>query len=737
MKKLISLILMATLMIGLTACKEEVKELTDKAIADALVENWDGDLTHLDLVLDNMDLEDSMVQITEFNLEIEENGQYHYLNEVVTDTYVYLESGTVLHRNITVDYDGTVASFDVIVEEVATGIIVYVNIDYMVTLIEDESGSTELTEILEMLGIDEEWIMFKFDDSIANIIELEVMKDLFVKAFYERFGPEFFYDLQEEVEFELGFDLNIYGVDFGVFIDHIVAAEYAEAELMLQNIDEEGLVLALDFRLLVPEIVFLLTDNQIALDLAGFDTVGRIAYLELNGTELFLDNLTDAEVVILLNVLVDANSEPGDPDLSDMYEAYAAGNLDHYLVMLFLDDPEVEAGLREIPGFDFDGFYTTMDLLDYDAMYLEVVDGEALFTAIYEGTDAYDAFVLSITATAPETAKLLTHLSPIVTVIEPLMVVIDDINYGIENLEMFADYFDMQYYLDIGVMDIGLEVTEEYEVETVVTLVGSAYSTLFEDLISDVYWYLDGFELIELPYVEHLNCPTGEICEPFAEYNEVINNLDMLGNMYYTATFNPSSRDYMKMEINFTEFVNELVSIETGVDGPVVDMSITVTVQESGSITIPEVVVDMNEVAEDFAKVSLTLLAYEMLSDVGDYYEFYTEETLNYGETRALDTFGDYLNPSFAFDANLSYVTVEGSILDPDYGIQLYWHDGTEVFVEDLFVSFLDFMEVGPPTRTDYLSLLSKVDEDNFSITKLLLVYIFMDFEFMGSDEVV
>ncbi len=730
MKKFISLFLMAVLMVGLTACKEEDIEITEEDIADAIVENWDGELNHLDLVFENLDLEDSMVQTTEFNFELLEDGVTHYVNETVTDTYVYLETGTVMQRNISVDFDGTVTSFDVIVKEVSTGIIVYVNIEYIKTLLVEEGA--DIIPVLDMLGIEEDWLMFKFDDSLDNIIELEVMKDLFVDAFYERFGPEFFYDLQDEVEIELGFDLDLYGVDFGVFIDHLVAAEYAEAELMLEDIDEDGLLLALDFSLLVPEIVIILTENQVELDLAGFNTVGRITDIESMGTELFLEDLTDNEIVILLNVLVDVNAEPGDPDLSDIYEAYAAGTLNHYLVMMFLDDPEVEAGLREIPGFDFDGFYSTMDLLDYDAMYLETVDGELLFDAIYAGQDAYDIFVAGLT-TAPESAKVLGHLSPIVLAIESLMVIIDDIDYGIENLDMFEEYFDMQYYIGIGVLELDVQATDEYAIETTVTLVGSAYSELFEDLIADVYWYLDGFESFTLPYVEHLNCPTSETCEEFAEYNEVIDNLNQLGNMYFTATYDPANPGEVVMHINFTEFVNALIEMdEYTTNSSVVDMSITVTIQENGAVTIPEVVADMNQVAEDFAKVSLTIMAYDLLRDVGEYYiDNGGEVTLDFGDTRALDTFGDYVRPSFAFDANESYVSVGGSIINPDYSIQLYWHDGTKVFVEPLSVSFLDdFMELNTPTRTMYLSLLSKVDAENFSITKLLLVYVFMDFEF-------
>ncbi len=135
-------------------------------------------------------------------------------------------------------------------------------------------------------------------------------------------------------------------------------------------------------------------------------------------------------------------------------------------------------------------------------------------------------------------------------------------------------------------------------------------------------------------------------------------------------------------------------------------------------------------IAEDVAKFSLSVLAYEALEDVSMYYmDNLGEITLDFGDTRQLDTFEDYLDLSLAFDLNMSYVIVGGSILAPDYSIQLFWHDGTEVFTSP--VGLLELIDIvgpgvdGPPTNEMFQHYVDKVNEENFNMTKLLFVYIF------------
>ena len=100
---------------------------------------------------------------------------------------------------------------------------------------------------------------------------------------------------------------------------------------------------------------------------------------------------------------------------------------------------------------------------------------------------------------------------------------------------------------------------------------------------------------------------------------------------------------------------------------------------------------------------------------------------LPFGDSRDLDTFEDFVDLSLAFDLNMSYVEMGGSLLAPDYTIQLFWHDGTPVFTGPLgYQELLDIVgPEGPGTSELFQYYVAKVDENNFNMTKLLFVYIF------------
>lgn len=705
-------------------------ETTAEFLAEAVLENWDGDLSHITFLMDSMDM-NSAVETT-FTFSVLEDEIPNYIHVVVTDNTSETENGMNMHRIIEFDAEGEEIYIEVIYEEVPTGVIVYLNFAPIREMM-IEQGDLETADVLDVLGVSEDWLMFKFDDSLANMVELEVVKDLVVSAFYEEFGETFFYDLQEELDLELTIDpLEDYGIDLGMFFDYLVDEDYMSAETMLDTIDYETLLFDLDASYLVPELVIVLNEYKEQLDLASFTTDAHIVSLELLGTEAWLNSLTEDEIVILVDVLIDSEAAEGDPDLSEMLEQYYAGTLDHYLVMLFLNDPEVEMGLSMIPGFDFYGFRTTMDNLDYDAFEMEMIDLELFFEAVYDGQIAFDAYLVDLALTAPQHAAILTHYSGLVLELEPYMYIMDDIEYAFENLDMFDEFFTLDYYLENNLLTTEVEITEEFGILTTVTLEPIAYAYLLKDVIDETVLYLDGFQSFELPYIEYINCPTDEICQPLPEYTELMTNLGMFGEIEITVTYAPSNPNEVITKVDFTDFMNQLIMMDGTVEqASVIDLSIQVRVFESEEIVIPEVVTDMNVVAEDFAKFSLSILAYEALEDIGEYYSMYPEELILFGDSIQLDTFEGYLNLSLAFDLNDSYVEMGGSILSPDLSIQLFWNDGTEVFTSPLGLAEL-FDIVGPGAEAPddaatYQYFVDKVNEDNFNMTKLLFVYIFND----------
>ena len=706
-------------------------------LAEAVVANWDGDLSHLELLMDSLDLETSMEFILEFNMEVtdfydEDFEETHFINVVITDNYQYLETGTLMHRNMAMNLDDEVHFIDFMFEEVDTGVIVYMNIEDIKASLVTEGP--EVLEYLNTLGATQNWLMFRFDDTLDNVIELEVMKSMVADIFFLQMGETFFYDLQGELDMELGVVLADYDINLGLLMDYLVDENYTAAETMLENIDYETLVFDLDAIHLVPELVMLLNEYKTELDFATFNTDARVAFLLANGTEAFLEDLTDAEIVILLDILVDApNMDPEAPDFSEMYEAYLVEELDHFIVMFMLDKTDVQMALGDIPGLNFTVFYNAMNDLDYDAFYLETIDVEALGDAIYAGQDAFDIYVIALNATAPETASILAAFSYTVYELEEFMVIIDDINYVFDNLYLFEDYLDIQYYLDNDMVVYDLEITDDFDIETTIMLQGNEASQLFIDLLDEVYWFLDDMESFEMPFLEHINCPVDELdCDPFPDYLPIIADLDEFGYIEIVALYNPLVHDEMSMVIDLTNFAQALNELGDE-SGTINNISIKMIVKEVGSVTLPTETADVNQIAQDFAKVSLNFMTYDFVREALEYYAdnqaYYQLHPTELLGNHALDTY-DNMTPSYAFDSNMSYITVGGSLLNPTISCTLYWADGTLVFTEPITLDYLDDMMLdGIPSAADYQTLLSKVDDDNWNMSKMIIVFLFSDWD--------
>ena len=113
MKKILSLLLVMMITLGLVACggnddpPEDLVDCflnpegegcpvvepgdtrtTEEIIADGVIDAWDGELTHLNTMLGNMNFDSAMEFRTEFNLEIVDDlDENHFVNAIVTDKF--------------------------------------------------------------------------------------------------------------------------------------------------------------------------------------------------------------------------------------------------------------------------------------------------------------------------------------------------------------------------------------------------------------------------------------------------------------------------------------------------------------------------------------------------------------------------------------------------------------------------------------------------------------------------
>jgi hypothetical protein len=710
-------------------CVEIDDRTPGEIAADLIIANWDGSMDHVDTMMNQLDFSDGMTLKTEFNASVtDEYGATILVNQTQEDSYLYGDY-TLMKRDVSQTFDDITMTYTILFEETDTGVIVYYDSSFLRAYLGDIDPNGEIEAVLDALDMSGTWLMFKFDDSLANVVELEVLKEMIVLAFYNEFGDDVFMVLENELEYELGVEFSDYGLDLDQFISYLIDEDFESAGTMLDGFDYETMFADLDQLHLVPEIVDHMTyyeADYLLID-PDFDLQAEIDFLELNGTEAWLDQLTDAEI----SMLIEAHT---DTDVSGAYDAYLADELEEYILQLFINDADVQYELSMIDNFDEAAFTTMINDLDVDALYEESIDVEALAMAIYNGQVAFDIYVTSITADAPNIAAFLTYLSPLVADLEPTIDEIDlliaDIEYGFNNLDMFADYVDPAYYLDNEMVILSIDADDDFNIITTATLDGSSTGEMFDDFITDFYWYLDGFSSVELPYVDYINCPAGEVCDPFDEYPEILSALAQLGDIDVSMSYNPLEMDEMELRLDFTSMVQALALMDNASSTLFVnDVSFTITQSEGADIIVPtDDITDMNVAVENFAKFSLNAEALDYLENIMDYYNAFPSN-LSAGVVY-LEDLEPFIGVSLAFDTELSYVEVYGNETDGyDYQLVLFWLDGTNVFQNDIMYSALvDAMDMSVMTATTYQAMLDNIDPDNFNMTKLFLVYMWEEY---------
>ncbi len=899
----------------------------EELLADLIVNAFDttGNLNFITLSMAQIDFSSALTMTTEFYMEVTEDiDEVHYIGVTMTDSYIYSETGDMIKRVLDFDFEGETVEIEMIFHEVESGVHVYMQPEIVIDGI--SNGDPEILEQLGYVGFNNTWAVFEFDDSLENIIEIEVIKEMLVSLFFSEMGQLYFYDLQEELEAEIGFDLGQYNVDLGLMIDELIEEDFDEVELMLNAIDVDGIILNLDYlyvaghlhevlsefetelaaagfditkldtlltatydlegvlltsidpmvdgtlgteaffasltedeiedlievvikpalenaildalveaaevnyywtndlesilmtyeaelashttpfvsateivelramgaveywKQLTPEEIQLIESNvywsvdnpkydywhgellweiesyimlevEVAeliithtseLAAAGIDAAALVLSLETIGLEAFVDTLTHVQVEALMNIYVY-------PMLVDLETAINDEEVLEFLVEEFFTDPHVEAALASGEYFPFDESIIAANMMgiDFDALQLELealtsADLELLAKAIYDGQTAFDLYVVTLSATAPNLALYFEIWSPAVLELEPYMIYVDDIQYAFEGLSIFDGYLDYQYYLD-NAADIDVLKTEDFEILTVVEFDGLAYASMFDDIITDLNAYLLGFDTIDFPFNSDWECvdPLDEYCEA-PDFDGIIAGLTLAGSMNGHLLYDPSDLSWVELGIDLTDFLdtiiyesnawlledpsyvpNEYEDVLTGVN----EFTFTVTLENTADITLPaEAETDnVNEIAERLARFAVTMEAYNMLEEIGYYYEANpTELTALFNTDVSLAEY-DFLNISAAFDAEASYVTISvdmiAGIPDPttlDFEIVLVWIDGTDVFDETVGIAELAplFLEGNLVSQAAYDLLVSKVDETTFNTTKLFLLYL-------------
>ncbi|PAT02006.1 hypothetical protein CI105_03865 [Candidatus Izimaplasma bacterium ZiA1] len=709
MKKILSLLLLAIFTFTLSACNLLNKDPEDtrtpqEILADTVVDTWDGDVTHLSTMMNLISESGSMEVVTEVIMDMTSDGENQAMSIKMTDKIVETETSTMMYRLQETTFDGLTLDLEMIYHYTDTGVYVYVNIDSIKEFIEANGDlPTELVDAFDAFGITEDWIKLSFDDNLNDIVKMELLNNFLKDALLHMNGPDFFDSIRDEIILELGLDPLTVGLDLDEMVNALADEDFETFKGLIDDTDFAQIIDAIDINVLAPGMVEQLSIDSVELTSRGLDVPTTSTSITTNGLLGYLETATQTDKDILVQ---------------------------YYIVEGIINQPDFET----IPGFDFAAFVEALLAVDIDQLELEtMIDIESLYNAIYAGQDAFNLYVTNLAITDPIQASLLTPFSETVLFLEDYKYIADDVVYAFENLSVFDKYFDMTTYIDMGASTVELVKNEDLTIQTNMTMGNDMYDDLFDDLLLDIYNYLDGFDSFELPYVENISCPVGEVCEPFEDYQMIKDNLGLLADIGMMALYDPSNLNEMHMEIDLAPLMNSMAQIDADMNSEDLEYSVptfnTVKIiqdyKKDIAITTPATFVDMNPVFDKLGKLMLLGEIRSMLDDVAYYY---TINPLEFPVAQAVMPFTDFddnymVSINEVFDKEMSTFTIGGTLLAPTYTLNLYWIDGTSVFTEPVSLTTLDLVfDSGIPTKTVLDSLLAKIDTDNFYLSKLLLV---------------
>jgi hypothetical protein len=288
----------------------------------------------------------------------------------------------------------------------------------------------------------------------------------------------------------------------------------------------------------------------------------------------------------------------------------------------------------------------------------------------------------------------------------------------------FEEYLTYQYYIDEEFLSVDAEIVNEDNVLTTVTLNPVNFDNVFEDFITEFYWFLYEFPGSEVGYVEVLNCPAGQNCEEFDAINEVADATANLDPITVEFLFDPSGDKSMEIDVNGKAFLQSLADEESYSPVVVSEAKMSMSMSESATITLPSNAKMVEDALEEAVMMSL-------VEELGRNIEQVTQDLYWNQLEDGLYTLEQYPNAwSFsnpAIDREMSTILIsEGATL-----FTLYWRDGSMIFdapISGEEMSNLIELNIYNPdfSRANLLAVIGVLDEANFSTGKAM-VYLMMD----------
>ncbi|TVP94300.1 MAG: hypothetical protein EA374_07090 [Acholeplasmatales bacterium] len=673
-------------------------------LAQAFISNWSGDLTYLSNMIDSMMGADSFEITTELYIKTHD---YWYGEQVTrltsTDKYVYLADSLLLQRQMVMEVEGMEVETNIILVESGNGVTVYFDAPAFFDTMDPEIYD----ELSEMFAIDADWIRLDLDDSLANLLEFEILNQFIQARLLEAFlGDIASLDEVEEMLLEiLGIDEEaanlrlqvlfetLFEFDLNLVVAHLLDIDAAlVAEGFLDNV--VGMLLLDDFYY-----------DEEYLRGMGFDFDTYVPILEDEGFRAALVALTSLQAEILgdyLNLPVLA-----------IQQAFNEEDVLHALIMLFLEEAEYD--LRELEGFDYDLVYDVFSSLDLEALHADIAvyDFNAHFESLALG------YYLEYYEDLPE-SELKTFFGLLNDLVIPNMgeaAIVFEFNTLLEDLVRFDPYLDLNYFGNHAEAELTMDMTEDFQILTAMHMSPAMLEAFATEFFGDVWHWLNQLQALDFPEVDPISCEAGP-CEDWYEFIDFFAALDT--TLVMSMLHDPADLSAVTMHLDLTELLLNL----TG-DDELVAFELSVSIREGAQITVPTASFHLNELFEDLAKLYIASDIYSFLYDIQGFYDL---EPGVYPLTEFFSA--EHYEGVFDLDLSTVEVTQDGNLL-----ATFYYLDGSPVFETVYDLEAVRALTEQMFNRESFLGIIAIFDAETFHITRLL-VLLLSDFDWnIGGDD--
>lgn len=652
MKKLFMLLLTAVAALTLSACGgnedieceanefvvdgecvglDNIEDLNSDQIAELIMDEFDGGLGHLGTAMSGMNFDESSELVIEGTIAVIEDGTTMNAHVKSTQKTAMIDGKMAYYQKQEITVDEMTVVEEMISVEVEGGMDLYFNVGGFLDAL-DMQEKAEATAYLDAFNLGDEWLMFHFEDSLENMVELEVAKDFILEILEDEFGMNPFVEMQEQLELDSEIDFDAYNfnlVEIGVLLE---ANDYAGIGTYLENVDFIGL------------------------------------------QEELMDMENGGMVVA--------------PPLVDPIELEEA--------LLAMDHA---AFLEELETFDF----------------------EMMVTKVSEGETAFEAYVAGLNE-FPEIKALLTPMVPIVGALEEEDV-LDEIAFIAERMSDFEEYFTYQYYIDEEFLAVSAEIVDGDNILTTATIDPTNFDNVFEDFVTDLYWFMYEFPNSDLGYVENLNCPSSQTCEEFDAISEVADVTANLDSLTVEFLYDPSGDKSMSMTLDAADFLQSIADEDEYASVTFNTAEISVSMSEGATITVPSNAGNVQDAIDELVMLGFMESIQSKVRTLQNELGWnpvpdgtYTLET--YPQWHRFDT------P--AFDQDMSTIVIAGG----EATVTLYWRDGSMVLDsavthEELEMLWEDNMYDNSMTRTKLLNVIGEINAADFSTGKAVVYMMF------------